>query len=119
MVARCSAAGYPALFEQRFQALAKEGIVAEGYPEMGVFQPWHFIIILVIVLVIFGPGKLPLLGKAMGDSFRDFKKAVGAGEPAEAELGPGMRRCPDCHKATPIADRFCGGCGARADVTAA
>ena len=28
----------------------------------GLFQPMHLIIILVIVLVIFGPGKLPELG---------------------------------------------------------
>ena len=87
---------------------------------MGVLQPWHLIIILVIILVVFGPGKLPQLGKAVGDSMRDFKKAIdhSPAEP-EAELAPGMRRCPNCHKATPIADRFCGGCGARSDVTAA
>jgi sec-independent protein translocase protein TatA len=28
----------------------------------GLFQPMHLIIILVIVLIIFGPGKLPELG---------------------------------------------------------
>jgi TatA/E family protein of Tat protein translocase len=87
---------------------------------MGLLQPWHFIIILVIVLVIFGPGKLPQLGKAVGDSLRDFKKAVG-NEPATDStvvLAPGMRLCPQCHKATPIGDRFCGGCGARSDVAA-
>jgi sec-independent protein translocase protein TatA len=86
---------------------------------MGLLQPWHFIIVLVIVLVIFGPGKLPQLGKAVGDSLRDFKKAVG-NEPADGgvALAPGMRLCPHCHKATPIADRFCGGCGERSDAAA-
>jgi hypothetical protein len=51
---------------------------------------------------------------------RDFKKAIDH-SPAEsvAELAPGMRRCPTCHKETPIADRFCGGCGARSDQSAA
>ena len=87
---------------------------------MGVLQPWHLIIILVIILVVFGPGKLPQLGKAVGDSMRDFKKAIDhSSAETEAELAPGMRRCANCHKATPIADRFCGGCGARSDVTAA
>jgi TatA/E family protein of Tat protein translocase len=87
---------------------------------MGLLQPWHFIIILVIVLVIFGPGKLPQLGKAVGDSLRDFKKAVGNEPAADSNvvLAPGMRLCPQCHKATPIGDRFCGGCGARSDVAA-
>ena len=38
-----------------------------GMPEM--------IIILVIVLVVFGAGKLPEIGGAMGKSIRNFKKA--------------------------------------------
>ena len=59
---------------------------------MGVLQPWHLIIILVIILVVFGPGKLPQLGKAVGDSMRDFKKAIDhSPEQATEELAPGMR----------------------------
>jgi sec-independent protein translocase protein TatA len=89
---------------------------------VGVLQPWHVIVILVIVLVIFGPGKLPMLGKAVGDTVRDFKKAVGD-EPAKAagptELAPGMRDCPTCHKPVPVNDRFCGSCGAQLQVPAA
>jgi sec-independent protein translocase protein TatA len=42
----------------------------------GLFQPMHLIIILVIVLIIFGPGKLPELGKGLGKSIREFKKAM-------------------------------------------
>ncbi len=38
-----------------------------GVPEL--------IVILVIALVIFGPGKLPEIGSALGKGFRDFKKA--------------------------------------------
>ena len=45
----------------------------------GLFQPMHLIIILVIALIIFGPGKLPELGKGLGKSIREFKKAM-AGE---------------------------------------
>lgn len=37
--------------------------------------PTELIIILVIALVIFGPGKLPDLGKALGKSINEFKKA--------------------------------------------
>ena len=36
----------------------------------------HLIIILVIVLIIFGPGKLPQLGESLGKSIRGFKKAM-------------------------------------------
>lgn len=42
----------------------------------GLFQPLHLLIILVIVLVIFGPGKLPEIGEGLGKSIRGFKKAM-------------------------------------------
>lgn len=34
------------------------------------------ILILVIALVVFGPSKLPHIGKAVGDSIREFKKST-------------------------------------------
>jgi sec-independent protein translocase protein TatA len=42
----------------------------------GLFQPMHLILILVIVLIIFGPGKLPQLGESLGKSIRGFKKVM-------------------------------------------
>jgi sec-independent protein translocase protein TatA len=47
----------------------------------GLFQPMHLIIILVIVLIIFGPGRLGEIGKGLGESIRGFKKSIGADEP--------------------------------------
>ncbi len=41
----------------------------------GLFQPMHLLIILGIALVIFGPRKLPELGRGLGKGIRDFKKA--------------------------------------------
>ncbi len=46
----------------------------------GLFQPMHLLIILGIALVIFGPGKLPELGKGLGKGIRDFKKALSGSE---------------------------------------
>lgn len=43
---------------------------------MGVLQPWHLIILLFIVLIVFGAGKLGGLGGAVGKSVRDFKDSV-------------------------------------------
>jgi sec-independent protein translocase protein TatA len=51
---------------------------------LGALQPGHLIVILVIVLLIFGPGKLPELGRAMGDGLRELKKATGGEEPRDA-----------------------------------
>lgn len=37
------------------------------------FHPLYLVILLVIVLIIFGPGKLPQLGGAIGRSMREFR----------------------------------------------
>ncbi len=42
----------------------------------GLLQPMHLILILLIVLIIFGPGKLPELGAGLGKSISEFKKAM-------------------------------------------
>lgn len=46
----------------------------------GLMQPMHLLVILVIVLIIFGPGKLPQIGEGLGKSIREFKKALSDGE---------------------------------------
>jgi sec-independent protein translocase protein TatA len=43
---------------------------------LGAFQPWHLIVVLFIVLMVFGPGKLPELGRAVGDGLRELKKSA-------------------------------------------
>ncbi len=45
----------------------------------GLFQPTHLLFILLIVLIIFGPGKLPELGKGLGKGIREFKQAMKGG----------------------------------------
>jgi sec-independent protein translocase protein TatA len=42
----------------------------------GLFQPMHLLVILVIVLIIFGPGKLGDLGSSFGKAIRGFQKAL-------------------------------------------
>jgi len=42
----------------------------------GLFQPMHLIIIAGIALLVFGPKKLPELGKGMGEGIRGFKAAM-------------------------------------------
>jgi len=37
--------------------------------------PWELIAVLAIVLIIFGPGKLPDVGKSLGKTIREFRKA--------------------------------------------
>ena len=42
----------------------------------GLFQPTHLILILVIALIVMGPGKLPDVARGLGNSIREFKKAT-------------------------------------------
>lgn len=39
------------------------------------FGPWELILILAIVLIIVGPGKLPQVGQSLGKAFQNFRKA--------------------------------------------
>jgi sec-independent protein translocase protein TatA len=42
----------------------------------GLFQPLHLLLILGIALLVFGPKKLPELGKGLGEAIRGFKTAM-------------------------------------------
>ncbi|MGA8429620.1 MAG: twin-arginine translocase TatA/TatE family subunit [Candidatus Sulfotelmatobacter sp.] len=42
----------------------------------GLFQPMHMLMIFGIALLVFGPKKLPELGKGLGESIRGFKSAM-------------------------------------------
>ena len=61
-----------------------------GFPEL--------VVILIIVLVIFGGGKLPAIGDALGRSIRNFKKAAATDDEPPAPTG-GPTQTPTDHKA--------------------
>jgi sec-independent protein translocase protein TatA len=42
----------------------------------GLFQPMHLLVILVIAMLVFGPKKLPELGKGLGEGLRGFRDAL-------------------------------------------
>ena len=52
-----------------------------GFPEL--------MIILVIIMIIFGAGKLPEIGSAFGNSIRNFKKSMKDAEQENEELPEG------------------------------
>ncbi len=60
----------------------------------GLFQPLHLLVIIGIALFVFGPKKLPELGKGIGDGIRAFKEGlreVVATPSAEADGSEGPR----------------------------
>ncbi|MBA3912542.1 MAG: twin-arginine translocase TatA/TatE family subunit [Acidobacteriales bacterium] len=48
----------------------------------GLFQPMHLLVIFFIALLVFGPKKLPELGKGLGDGIRSLKESMKE-QPAE------------------------------------
>lgn len=55
----------------------------------------ELLIILVIALIIFGPGKLPQIGSGLGKAIRDFKKGVSSEESDEDGKEEGSSRKDD------------------------
>jgi sec-independent protein translocase protein TatA len=53
----------------------------------GLFQPMHLLVVLGIALLVFGPTRLPELGKGLGDGIRGFRSAMKENsESADAEF---------------------------------
>jgi sec-independent protein translocase protein TatA len=56
----------------------------------GLFQPMHLLVIFFIALLIFGPKKLPELGRGIGEGFRALKQGMKEkpAEPATTASAP-------------------------------
>ena len=46
----------------------------------GWIGPWEIAILLVIILLVFGPKRLPELGRSLGRGMREFKSSIKGGE---------------------------------------
>lgn len=47
---------------------------------MGAFSLWHWLIVLLIIVLVFGTKKLRNMGSDVGGAVKEFKKAVKDGE---------------------------------------
>lgn len=64
----------------------------------GLFQPMHLILILVIALIIFGPGKLANLGGDLGKAIKDFKKAISSDDEKPTTTVTDSQKLPEKEK---------------------
>lgn len=83
-------------------------------------QPTHLILILVVALLIFGPSRLPEIGKAFGQTLREFQNST---KEVTRSLEEGIRTettkpdepvkvsCKNCSKPIPMGAKFCPECG--------
>jgi len=57
---------------------------------MGEFSPIHWLVVLVVALLIFGPKQIPEIAKSLGEGIREFKKSMREGmtDPVAAKVEP-------------------------------
>ncbi|MGA2425504.1 MAG: twin-arginine translocase TatA/TatE family subunit [Terriglobales bacterium] len=60
----------------------------------GLFQPMHLLVIFFIALLVFGPRKLPELGKGLGEGIRALKEGM-KDRDAKAETKPEPENKPE------------------------
>ena len=53
---------------------------------MHLFAPTHLLVLLLVILIIFGPSRLGDVGGALGKGIRDFKRAINEPESISAEV---------------------------------
>jgi sec-independent protein translocase protein TatA len=51
----------------------------------GLFAPWHIIILVVVLVLLFGAARLPRAAQSLGDSMRIFRKSVQGLHPDESD----------------------------------
>ena len=86
-------------------------------------QPTHLIIIAVVALIIFGPSRLPEIGRAVGKTLKEFQAATkeattGFSEEVQKPLEVKKEEpvaqvtCKNCSKPINAGVKFCPECGA-------
>jgi sec-independent protein translocase protein TatA len=60
----------------------------------GFLSPWHIAIFLIVVLLLFGPKRLPEAGRALGKGMREFKNSI-TGQEERDEGAEEVRALPE------------------------
>ncbi len=76
--------------------------------------PFELILILAVVVIIFGVGRLPEVGGAIGRGIREFRKAASGDEEEEKpKQVTAARKCKNCERPLPEGATVCEFCGAK------
>jgi sec-independent protein translocase protein TatA len=72
----------------------------------GLFAPWHIIILLVVLVLLFGSRRLPGAAKSLGDSMHIFKRSVAGlnsdNDASKPDTGSGFSASSIYPPATPV-----------------
>lgn len=61
------------------------------------------VVVLVVALLIFGPKRLPLLGRSLGQGLREFKDSISGNSQDESENREALTAAPEAQTAAPAA----------------
>ncbi len=91
-------------------------------------QPLHLVVIAVVALIIFGPSRLPEIGRSVGKTLKEFQAATKeatqalseeVAKPAEVKkeepaksAESAQATCKSCNQPIPAGKKFCPECGA-------
>lgn len=97
----------------------------------GLFQPIHLVLILAIIMIVFGAGKLPEMGGAIGRGIREFRNEVhdaseSDGETQQTSVSGTLSAqsqtgsfCTNCGEHLASSAKFCPSCGTAVNVETA
>jgi sec-independent protein translocase protein TatA len=68
---------------------------------MGLENPIHILLLLVVLLLVFGAKRLPEIGRSLGDGMRGFKDSLSGTHPA-ASLAATQPPQPQAAEAAPV-----------------
>jgi sec-independent protein translocase protein TatA len=71
----------------------------EGSTEMGLENPLHLMIVMVVVLLVFGAKRLPDMGRSMGEGMRGFKEAI------SGDTGPSAQHLAAVSRPQPVVEQ--------------
>jgi sec-independent protein translocase protein TatA len=65
-----------------------------------ILQPTHLIIVLIVVLLVLGPKRLPEAGRAVGQGLKEFKSSVSGAQDDDAHepIEPAPRSTPEASR---------------------
>ncbi len=55
---------------------------------MGSFSLMHWLILIIVVMLLFGPSRLPSIGKNLGEAIRGLKSGLAGTDDEHAKLPP-------------------------------
>jgi sec-independent protein translocase protein TatA len=70
-------------------------------PGMGSFSIWHWMVVIIVLLLVFGPKRFADAAKGLGQALRGFKEELGKGDEESHQTGDTAKRLPEHDQSAP------------------